>query len=338
MIEMRRAQLRFRDGLIAEEVSDLREEWMGHADQVLADEQIVAVVYEALAKRFPKSRSRGRLGTPAEVVLRLLVLKHVRNLSYAALGREVRTNLVYRDFTRVGCEKVPDAKTMGRWGLAVGPDALKQIHDRMVAIAKDKGVVAGRRMRVDTTVVETNIHYPTDSTLLGDGVRVLTRTMRKISEIVGAAGTKLRDRSRSVKFRLFEIARIAGAKGQLNHDRLQRRYRRLLEATSRVVGQAKRFSKEISEGVKRSKRRREQLALKCLHQALDTMIPLVRQVMRQTRTRIFGGNTRVEGKILSVFEPSTEVIRKGKAGKPNEFGKMIKLQEAENQIIIDYEV
>ena len=155
---------------------------------------------------------------------------------------------------------------------------------------------------------------------------------------VGAAGTRLRDRSRSVKFRLFEIARIARAKGQLNHDRLQQRYRRLLEATSRVVGQAKRFSKEISEGVKRSKRRREQLALECLRQALDTMIPLVRQVMRQARTRIFGGNTRVEGKILSVFEPSTEVICKGKAGKPNEFGKMIKLQEAENQIIIDYEV
>jgi len=264
------------------------------------------------------------------------MLKHVRNLSYVALEREVRANLVYRDFTRVGGEKMPDAKTMGRWGLAVGPEALKQIHDRMVEIAKDKG--AGRRMRVDTTVVETNIHYPTDSTLLGDGVRVLTRTMRRISEIVGAAGTRLRDRSRSVKFRLFEIARIARAKGQLNHDRLQQRYRRLLEATSRVVGQAKRFSKEISEGVKRSKRRREQLALECLRQALDTMIPLVRQVMRQARTRIFGGNTRVEGKILSVFEPSTEVIRKGKAGKPNEFGKMIKLQEAENQIIIDYEV
>ena len=338
MIEMRRAQLRFGDGLIAEEVSDLREEWMRHADQVLADEPIVAVVYEALGKRWPKSRSRGRLGTPAEVVLRLLVLKHIRNLSYAALEREVRANLVYRDFTRVGGEKMPDAKTMGRWGLAVGPEVLRQIHDRMVEIAKDKGVVAGRRMRVDTTVVETNIHYPTDSTLLGDGVRVLTRTMRKISEIVGAAGTKLRDRSRSVKFRLFEIARIARAKGQLNHSRLQQRYRRLLEATSRVVGQAKRFSKEISEGVKRSKGRREQLTLEGLRQELDTMIPLVRRVMRQTRARIFRGNTRVEEKILSVFEPSTEVIRKGKAGKPNEFGKMIKLQEAENQIIIDYEV
>ncbi len=100
MIKMRRAQLSFGDGLIAEEVSDLRESWMTHADQVLADEQIVAAVYEALMKRHPKSRSRGRPGAPAEVVLRLLILKHIRNWSYGVLEREVRANLVYRDFTR----------------------------------------------------------------------------------------------------------------------------------------------------------------------------------------------------------------------------------------------
>jgi len=148
---MRRAQLSFGDGLIAEEVSDLREDWMTHADQVLADERIVAAVYEALAKRRPKSRSRGRFGAPAEVVLRMLVLKHVRNWSYGVLEREVRGNLVYRDFTRAGGGKVPDAKTMGRWGVALGVDDGKQVHDRIVQIAQDKGVVSGRRMRVDTS-------------------------------------------------------------------------------------------------------------------------------------------------------------------------------------------
>ena len=162
MIEMRRAQLSFGDGLIAEEVSDLREDWMKHADAVLADEDIVAAVYEALARRHPKSRSRGRRGAPAEVVLRLLILKHIRNWSYEVLEREVRANLVYRDFTRVGGGKMPDAKTMGRWGVALGPEVIKQIHERLVKIARDNGVTAGRRMRVDTTVVETNIHYPTD--------------------------------------------------------------------------------------------------------------------------------------------------------------------------------
>jgi IS5 family transposase len=215
MIEMRRAQLSFGDGLIAEEVSDLREDWMMYADAVLADEEIVAAVYEALARRHPKSRCRGRHGTPADVVLRLLILKHIRNWSYQTLEREVRANLVYRDFTHVGGGKMPDAKTMSRWGLALGPEVLKQVHARIVKIAQDKGVAAGRRMRVDTTMVETNIHHPTDSTLLGDGVRVLTRIMRKITTIAGAAGTKLRDRSRSVKLRLLEIGRVARAKGPI---------------------------------------------------------------------------------------------------------------------------
>jgi transposase, IS5 family len=338
MIEMRRAQLSFGGGLIAEEVSDLREPWMSHADAVLGDEQIVGAVYEALAKRHPKSRSLGRRGAPAEVVLRLLLLKHVRNWSYAALEREVRANLVYRDFTRVGAGKMLDAKTMGRWGMALGPEVLKQIHDRMVSIAQAADVIAGRRMRIDTTVTETNIHHPSDSTLLGDGVRVLTRTMKRITVIAGVAGAKLRDRTRSVKLRLLEIARAARGKGPINRDKLQRRYRQLLESTSRVVGQAKRFSAEIAQGVKRSADVLRQLALEGLRHELDEMLPLVRQVMRQTRARIFHGDTHADGKILSLFEPSTEVIRKGKAGKPNEFGKMVKLQEAENQIVIDYEV
>jgi transposase, IS5 family len=145
VIEMRRTQLGFADGLIAEEVSDLRQDWMKHADEVLAGEEIVAIVYEALAKRHPKSRSRGRRGTPADTVLRLLILKHVRNWSYEVLEREVRANLVYRDFTRVGGGKMPDAKTMGRWGIAIRPQVLKQIHERIVKIAQAKGVTTDAR-------------------------------------------------------------------------------------------------------------------------------------------------------------------------------------------------
>ncbi|HEV3482178.1 MAG TPA: ISNCY family transposase [Candidatus Acidoferrales bacterium] len=335
---MRRAQLSFGDGLIANEVEDLREKWMTHADEVLEDEQLVATVYEALAKRRPKSRSRGRQATPAEVVLRLMILKHVRNWSYYILEREVRANLVYRDFTRVGAAKMPDAKTMGRWGRALGPQVIKQVHEQIVEIARTKAVIEGRRMRVDTTVTETNIHHPTDSSLLGDGVRVLTRTMKKITKIAGEVGTKLRDRSRSVKLRVLDIARAARAKGSQSQEKLKRNYRQLVESTSRVVGQARQFSKEIADGIKRSKAIVKQLALEGLRQEIDTMIPRVQQVMKQTRARIFRGDTRSEGKIFSLFEPSTEIIRKGKAAKPNEFGKMVKLQEAENQIIIDYEV
>jgi transposase, IS5 family len=338
VIKMRRAQLSFGDGLIADEVEDLRENWMKYADEVLGDEQLVVTVYEALAQQHPKSRSRGRLGTPAEIVLRLLILKHVRNWSYSILEREVRANLVYRDFTRVGAAKMPDAKTMSRWGRALGPQVIKQIHERIVQIAQANKVIEGRRMRVDTTVTETNIHYPTDSSLLGDGVRVLTRTMHKITKVAGEVGAKLRDRSRSVKLRGLDIARAARSKNKQSQEKLKENYRKLLESTSRVVGQANQFSKEIADGVKRSTDILKQLALEGLRQEIDAMVPRVKQVMKQTRARVFRGDTRSEGKIFSLFEPSTEIIRKGKAGKPNEFGKMVKIQEAEGQIVIDYDI
>ena len=193
MIAAHRAQRSFADGLIAEEVSDLWEDWMRAADQVLDDEQLLSMVYEALSKRRPQSRTRGRLGAPAEVVLRLLLLKHIRNWSYEVVEREVRANLVYRSFTRVGGGKVPDDTVINKWALALGPKVIENLHQRVVAIAREQKVVEGRKMRVDTTVVETNIHYPTDSSLLGDGVRVLTRAMKRITAIVGEAGAKLRD-------------------------------------------------------------------------------------------------------------------------------------------------
>jgi IS5 family transposase len=187
---------------------------------------------------------------------------------------------------------------------------------------------------VDTTVVKTNIHYPTDSTLLGDGVRVLTRVMKKISEVAGAAGTQFRDRTRAVKLRVLAVARASRNKTESGQQKLKQSYLKLLDATSRVVGQAKKFSREIAERVKRGNR----AALRKAKRQLDEMIPRVQQVLRQTRARILHGNTHAEGKLLSVFEPHTEVIRKGKTDKPNEFGKLVKIQEAENQIVTDYEV
>jgi transposase, IS5 family len=196
MIELSRPQLSFAEGLIEKEVGSLWEPWMRQVDALLADRELLAIVCEALAQRWPKSRTRGRPGTPAEVVLRLLLLKHIRNWSYRVLEREVRANLVYRQFTRVGAEKVPDAKTLGKLAVALGPEIIAQMHRRVVAMAHEQQIIRGRRLRLDTTVVETNIHYPTDSSLLGDGVRVLTRTMKRIAQIAGRAGTRLRDRWR----------------------------------------------------------------------------------------------------------------------------------------------
>ncbi len=338
MIELSRHQLDFGHGLITDEVGDLWEEGMRHVDKLLDDPLLLKLVYDALACRWTNSLTRGRRGTPVDVALRMLVLKHMRNWSYAVLEREVRSNLVYRQFTRVGSAKVPDAKTMGKIGIALGPAVVEQLHQRVVAIARESKIVSGRRMRVDTTVVETNIHYPTDASLLGDGVRVLTRTMKRITKLAGTAGTKLRDRARSTRRCLIQIGRASRSRAEQGKKRMQQSYRRLMEITARVVGQAKRFTREIAEGIKRGADPLEQACIEGDRMYLETMIPLVRQVLRQTSQRIDHGNTRSPDKIVSLFEPHTEIIRKGKAGKPTEFGKMVKIQEAEQQIVTHYEV
>ena len=323
MIAARRLQRTFADGLIAEEVQDLWEPWMKHADEALNDDRLLEIIQEELSRRCKKSKTRGRPSTPAEVVLRMLLLKHIRGWSYEDVTREVRANLVYREFTGVGGGKVPDDKTMGRLARQLGPEAIGQLHRRTVEIAREKQVLTGRRMRVDTTVVETNIHYPTDSTLMGDGVRVLTRVMKKAAAAAGKAGVRFRDRTRSVKRSILEIVYAARNKSEKGQEKMKAGYRKLLEATSRVVGQAKQFSATVTGKAK---------------QQLDEMIPRVQQVMKQARARVLDGNTRADNKILSMFEPDTEVIRKGKASKPTEFGKMVKIQEAENQIVTHFEV
>jgi IS5 family transposase len=338
VIELCRRQLDFGDGLIAEEVGDLWEDWMRSVDSVLDDPLLLDMAYEALASRWTNSRTRGRKGTPVDVVVRLLVLKHIRNWSYAVLEREVRSNLVYRQFTRIGAAKVPDAKTLGKLGIVLGPQIIEQIHRRVVAIAKERGIISGRKMRVDTTVVEADIHYPTDASLLGDGVRVLTRAMRRIEELAGAAGAKLRDRTRSTRRCLVQIGRASRSRAEQGKQRMWQCYRRLTAITQRVVGQASRFVRELVDGIKRSKRRHDRAAIEGQRRYLESMIPRVQQVIRQTRQRVDEGNTHAPGKIVSLFEPQTEIIRKGKAGKPTEFGKMVKVQEAEQQIVTHYEV
>jgi len=333
MIKLRHQQPSLWNPGLAEDIEDLWEPWMRLVDKLLEDEQLLDTVYEAQAERHPQSRSRGRMQTPAEVLLRLLLLKHIRNWSYDVLEREVRANLVYRAFTRIGDEKVPDAKTLARLGQLVGPKVIEQLHERVVELAQEHGVTRGRKLRVDTTVVETNIHYPTDSSLLGDGTRVLTCTMKKIERKSGGLKRKVRDRMRSVRKRVLAIALSTRLLGPPGEERRKRQYRELLSLTRKIVNQAQRVLQEVQEAP-----RRRRALLEGLAQSLQTMVGRVRQVVKQAKVRIFAGVTKSPGKIVSVFEPHTEIIRKGKASKPTEFGKMVKIQEAGNQIVTHFEV
>ena len=163
MIQLRHRQPSLWHSGLAKDIEDLWEPWMKEVDQLLEDAALVESVYDAQGKRHANSRTRGRNQTPAEVALRLLILKHVRNWSYDTLEREVRANLVYRAFTRIGDEKVPDAKTLARLGQAIGPEVVGELHERLLELARERGVVQGRKMRPmpPSPIRERSVHRPT---------------------------------------------------------------------------------------------------------------------------------------------------------------------------------
>lgn len=328
-----RAQQTLWEGIVLEDVRALWEPWMVEADKLLDDEALIDRVYEAQGERHQQSRTKGRSQTSSEIVLRLLLLKHVRNWSYDTLEREVRMNLAYRDFARIGLGKVPDAKTMARIGQALGGDVIADLHRRLVELAQQNKVIQGRRMRVDTTVVETNIHYPTDSSMLGDGARVLTRTMKKIEKRAGGLKRRIRDRRRSVNRRTIAIATAGRHKGPVGEEKRKKEYKDLLRLSRQILNDTKRVIAEVEEMPAKKRR-----VLSRWSEELKIMGARVRQVVKQAKARIFDGVTQMPGKIVSLFEPHSEIIRKGKANKPTEFGKMVQVQEAESQIITHFDV
>ena len=182
-------------------------------------------------------------------------------------------------------------------------------------------------------MVETNIHYPTDSGLLSDGARVLTRTMKQIAGKAGGLKRKIRDRRRSVQKRVMALAQALRHKGIEGEQKRRREYGELLRLTRQILNDSQRVLVEIEAMPARRRR-----VVQGLGERLETMAGQVRRVVRQTKARVIEGITQFPDKLLSLFETHTEVIRKGKAAKPNEFGNVVELQEAENQIITHYEV
>jgi len=310
-------------------------DWLRKIDTLLEDDAVIEVVAQALERRWPQSRRRGRLGTPAEVVIRLLILKHLFDWSYDDMEREVRANLVYRMFTRIDAGEVPDAKTILKIARALGPEVIERLHRQVVEVAKRAGVTHGRRFRIDTTVVETNVHYPTDSTLLQDGVRVLTRTMQRASAVLGDHPGRIRNRMRRVTRTVLTIA--YQARSTKTRVAFVQSYRRLMATTRAVVRDATTMIRRLGQRL-RTAHATTQPILQRAQDQLQQMRPLVHRVLAQTRARVLGGDTHVPDKVLSVFEPHTETIRKGKIAKPNEFGKLITIQESEHQIVTAYEV
>src|SRR5215216_5985368 len=204
-------------------------------DRLLEDDELFSLVKADLAKRYPNSARLGRHSTPVEVILRMLVVKRLYGFSYEQTECFVSDSIVLRQFCRLYLEPAPDDTTLIRWANQIGPETLVALNDRVVELARSLKVTRGRKLRVDSTVVETNVHPPTDSRLLGDGVRVISRLLRRAKKLFGEEDDvarlgkeAFRTRNRSVRRLSQKLHRIALRKGEKAKEELRDAYRKLI--------------------------------------------------------------------------------------------------------------
>jgi len=308
---------------------------LARLDTLLDDDALFQAVKADLARRRPRTRIDGRPSTPVEVVLRMLVVKHLYGWSYEQTEQWVADSLVLRQFCRVYAARVPDDTTLIRWANLIQPATLHTLLDHIVGLAQQLKVTRGRKLRIDGTVVETNIHHPTDSTLLNDGVRVLSRTLAKAKQVLQTttdlAHDTFQDRTRSAKRQMKRIMEAARQRGEQAEQAMQGAYRRLVEITEAVRDQAQQVGVALREQATDGARD--------VAETLDHDLPLVEQVVAQTTRRVLHGEAVPSSdKLVSLFEPHTAIIRKGKPGRPTQFGRVLWLDEVDGGIISRYEV
>jgi IS5 family transposase len=318
------------------QASLIKDDLLEPLDALLDDPALVDAVRTRLAQRRPNSRRLGRTGIAPDRLLRCAVLKHIKQWSFRDLEREVRCNLVYRRFTRFDHDAIPHFSNLSRAMSALDPDTVGQIHAHVVQIARSERIISGRRLRTDTTVVETNVHHPTDSTLLGDGIRVLQRSLKRIAAAVTPGAIKVVDHARSAQRRMLEIHTAARSLSDASRQKMKDSYGKLVDIARAVVNQAERVSARLSAGAIGTVDSVQRLMAEWA--CLDHFVPLAKTVIAQTRARVFDGNVRFEGKLLSLFETHTVAIRKGKAHKPTEFGRLVRIDEVENGVVSHYDV
>ncbi len=323
---------------------------LAELDQLLQDDDILQRVKADVAKRYPHTLVRGRHSTPVEVILRMLIVRRLYDWSYEQTEHFVSDSLVLRQFCRLYLQPVPDDTTLIRWANLIGADTLTQVNHRVVELAKQLKVTRGRKLRVDSTVVQTNIHYPTDSAIVGDGVRVLSRLLHKAKAVLEQVGLgeqtttllkkAFRSRTRSVRRIAQQLHRVARRKREEAAEQLKAAYRKLLGIAQATAKQASQVHDALADTFTFTETNLSEQATKRARriiEQLDHFLPLVGQAIEQARRRVLQGEAVRSGeKLLSLFEPYTQIIQRHKAGKPTEFGRKLWLGEIEGGIISEY--
>jgi transposase, IS5 family len=299
-------------------------------DRLLEDEAILQGVKADLARRSRRSLIAGRPSTPVEVIVRLLVVKRLYGWSYEQVVRFVAGSLVLRQFCRIYREAVPTDTTLLRWAGVIAPATLATLNERVVALARNLKVTDGSKLRLDSTVVETTIHYPSDSGLLADGVRVLGRLLRRAKAVLGTTAElgkqAFQTHTRSARRLVQRLHRLGRRKGDEAVGARRAAYDRLIMVARKTRRQAARVVAAL--------RVRTDPAARRLTPHIDSLLPRLDRVLAQTERRILhGAVVPASDKILSLFEPHTQILVRHKAGKPVEFGRKVWLEEVDGGIV-----
>jgi len=279
--------------------------------------------------------AHGRHSTPVEVILRLLLLKHLYGWSYEATLKRVADSLVLRWFARVYFQTVPTKATLIRWTHTLRPETLHQLNDRVVQLAVQAKVTEGRKVRLDATWVQTEIHHPPDSGRLFDSVRVLSRIAQKakglLKEQVKNVHQLCRSRVRTARQTAQTLHRGLRRKGEAKEAEQRKVYEKLVETPEQMGKQPKRLVNALQTQTQQPAQR--------LVEQVEQMLPLVERVSTQTRKRVVE-NKKVPSsdKVLSLFEPHTRAMPRHKGGAWVEFGRLVTLDEVEGGLVTRYQI
>jgi IS5 family transposase len=271
-----------------------RDPILAQLDQLLEDDALFQRVNADLRRRAPHTATRGRPSTPVGGILRLVVVKRLYHWSDEETAQVVADSLVLRQCCRISVPPVPDDTTLRRWADMSAPEPLAALNDYAVALARALQVTRGRKLRVDSMVVETTMHHPTDSRLVGAGVHVLSRWLRRAKRVLAGGAplsrARFRRRTRSVRQLAPQLHRRARRQGGEAAEQLQAAYARLLAV-------AHQSARPAEHAQPRLHRRRRRLARRIAAQ-LAHYLPLVRQAIRQAPQRVLEGRWGRRGRSL----------------------------------------
>lgn len=303
--------------------------------------ELVDRLHRDLAKPLEKvnqeTQRRRAYAYTSENVQRILVCQVIEGMSLRSVVVRIDDSQFLRRFVRIDGGPMMDFTTLCKLKNAVRPETWAEINRHLGQLAVREDWIEGNHLRIDTTAVETNVHYPTDSSLLWDVYRVLARAIDKAREIAPAAVGSRRLQTRRAKRLQQQIGRAAGAKGRGARP-LKRLYQRLIRMVDDVSGWARSVRGELATGHHLGDAMAVVLA-EGLIQEFNQVLELGSRVVDQARRRVLQGEcVPNDEKLFSIFEPHTELLIRGKAGKPVEFGHMIQIQQVAAKFITDYEV